>query len=308
MRYSMPAMDFIDEAPPLRIPYSTGVGANARTTVAAKKVAVDVGTAGAAATVLAPIITVIDRAVVEATAGGGGMLACVKRGMAAAARTPHKFLMRREVRLVWGVYAATYATANLAESVSAPKLLTVTPVNMGMSIMKDRAFALMFGSKGPTTMALSSYALFAARDTLTIGASYSAPNAVAGFLKEKAGLSDFTAGALARMSLPAAAQAFCTPFHLAGLDLYNRSKASRAERVQLVKELYAPTVMARVLRIVPAFGVGSLLTTRLRDGANRALGVGSKGTTGRSGKSVPMSAGAVRWATVAAVSSPSRRK
>jgi len=294
----MPSWDFVEDAPPLKVPY----GRRARTSAkaVAGRAAVDLGSAAVAASVLAPIITVIDRAVVQKTAGNMAlsMGELLKKGFAEAARAPGKFLTKREFRLVYGVYAATYAVANLSESVKAPKLLTVTPTNMAACIIKDRAFALMFGAKNPTTMALSSYALFAARDTLTIGASYSAPETVAAALRDATGgrLSEGGADALARMSLPAAAQLVSTPLHVLALDLYNR-KVPAAQRMTLLKDLYVPTVATRMMRIVPAFGVGSMLTNKLRTAGLVRLGLMKAPPA-----AAPRSAGAVRWALATSAS------
>ena len=56
-----------------------------------------------------------------------------------------------------------------------------------------------------------------------------------------------------------------SPWHLLGLDLYNRPTATLAERWALVKKELPLTIAARQLRIVPAFGVGGVVNRKLRE-------------------------------------------
>ena len=88
-----------------------------------------------------------------------------------------------------GVYGGTYFAKNvsdvaierlrLAEPVAGiGKFATVTATNMGGSILKDAAFARLFGaavaaSATAPLVPLGSYVLFAARDCLTIGGAFS---------------------------------------------------------------------------------------------------------------------------------------
>ena len=79
----------------------------------------------------------------------------------------------------------------------------------------------------------------------------------------------------AQFIAPAAVQIFSTPLHLLGLDLYNRPSGgtagtapggpvSWAERWELIRSKWAISVVARICRIVPAFGVGGVVNTKVR--------------------------------------------
>lgn len=63
---------------------------------------------------------------------------------------------------------------------------------------------------------------------------------------------------------PVATQFLTTPMHLLGLDMYNRPASSWKNRYELIASSYRKTVMARIARILPAFGFGGLGNKRIR--------------------------------------------
>jgi hypothetical protein len=70
---------------------------------------------------------------------------------------------------------------------------------------------------------------------------------------------------IAQFLAPAAVQFASTPLHLLGLDLYNREKGvSWGDRWAIVKKNWGISVMARVCRIVPAFGIGGVVNAKVR--------------------------------------------
>jgi hypothetical protein len=110
------------------------------------------------------------------------------------------------------------------------------------------------------------------RDCLTIFASFNLPPLLAPRLD--AHMSDqvrkyVAAASVAQFVTPAAIQLVSTPLHLLGLDLYNRPGAAlggpdgRASRV--VRD-WAKSALARIGRIVPAFGVGGVVNLKVRQG------------------------------------------
>lgn len=69
----------------------------------------------------------------------------------------------------------------------------------------------------------------------------------------------------AQFIAPAAMQIFSTPIHLLGLDLYNRQgRIGINERVARIVRDWGVSALARMGRIVPAFGVGGVVNTRVR--------------------------------------------
>ena len=70
---------------------------------------------------------------------------------------------------------------------------------------------------------------------------------------------------IAQFVAPAAVQVFSTPLHLLGLDFYNRNGTTTiAQRWQAVRSAWAVSTLARLCRIVPAFGVGGVVNAGVR--------------------------------------------
>jgi hypothetical protein len=69
---------------------------------------------------------------------------------------------------------------------------------------------------------------------------------------------------VAQFVAPAAIQFASTPLHLLGLDMYNRSGVTLSERWIMVKRAWLGSSLARIARIVPAFGVGGVVNTHVR--------------------------------------------
>lgn len=67
------------------------------------------------------------------------------------------------------------------------------------------------------------------------------------------------------MACPAGMQFLSTPLHLLGLDLYNNPQHTPAARAKFIADTYMPSAVARVARIGPAFGIGGVANTTLRN-------------------------------------------
>lgn len=74
------------------------------------------------------------------------------------------------------------------------------------------------------------------------------------------------AASVAQFVTPAAVQIFSTPLHLLGLDLYNRQGVSGRERAGRVVRDWGMSALARMGRIIPAFGVGGVVNMKVRRG------------------------------------------
>jgi len=73
----------------------------------------------------------------------------------------------------------------------------------------------------------------------------------------------------AQFVTPAAVQIVSTPLHLLGLDLYNRpgvGVSGMDGRAARVLRDWGMSAVARICRIVPAFGVGGVVNTKVRKG------------------------------------------
>ncbi|KAH7150496.1 hypothetical protein B0J13DRAFT_289713 [Dactylonectria estremocensis] len=201
---------------------------------------------------------------------------------------PHHLLFSKPTALIFLVYGSTYLTANTvdtsfstienrkASSTTAgiTKFAGSSAANIGIGIYKDQVFVRLFGPPGavPRPVPLPAYALFAARDCLTIFASFNVPPILGPYLDSR--FSDqikahMSGASTAQFIAPAAVQFISTPLHLLGLDLYNRpsshtSLITMRERFDIVCRNWTISALARICRIVPAFGIGGVVNLKVR--------------------------------------------
>lgn len=264
----------------------------------------DVLVATAVTAAVAPFLTVVDQAIVESTAGSKTLVRSGLDSIRFMTSNPGSYVRSPTFLLMWGVYAATYATANsfktleehsrfqqeasrttnttsssssssAASSIGLGQVgifLGTTVVNSGTSMMKDRAYAQMFGSgTASVTFPKASYAFWALRDLSVIGSSFILPDLVATKLAGDYGMDKATALSYCQLTIPVATQLIAGPFHFLGLDVYNRNLnhlASRwsvaADRMRQLSQSFGPVVMARMARIAPGYGIGGVWNTKLR--------------------------------------------
>jgi hypothetical protein len=204
---------------------------------------------------------------------------------------PQALLASRPFALMFMLYGGTYLTANALDTASSTlhdrpatavtagtaKFAASSTTNVSLSVYKDQAFARMFGPPGGVAAAravpLVSYALFGARDCLTIFASFNVPPLLGPWLADRLpeGIQSHVTGqTLAQFTAPAAVQLVSTPVHLLGLDLYNRPwdgaarRPSWADRWRQVRGNWAVSAAARMCRVIPAFGVGGVVNSKMR--------------------------------------------
>ncbi|RMZ87637.1 hypothetical protein DV736_g5145, partial [Chaetothyriales sp. CBS 134916] len=227
--------------------------------------------------------------IVTKAATGTPILTCFSQAIRPVLRQPLYFLVSRPFLLIFGLYFSTYSTANAIDTLTSTmsnqpadrvtsntaKFVATSAVNMTASVYKDSQFARMFGlaatssSSPAATIPKLTYALFAARDCLTIFASFNLPTIIAPKLLQLPAsvqarfkpLLSTEAGRIntAQFVAPSAIQIFSTPIHLLGLDLYNRqAKLSVRARGARIMRDWGVSALARMGRIIPAFGVGGV--------------------------------------------------
>ncbi|KAE8355069.1 Cys/Met metabolism PLP-dependent enzyme-domain-containing protein [Aspergillus coremiiformis] len=221
---------------------------------------VDIASAATAGALTCPVITVIDRAIIEKAAKGVAIRQTITSGFRSMVTHPAGFFLSTPFLLIYTLYTSTYLTANAIDTVSSTmrnqpfstvfagtaKFLATTTVNMGICVYKDARFARIFGASPKPTSAPSavsaettsppaschpsgtakvpkiSYALFCLRDSITIFASFNVPALIAPSIPDSIAATPGMKAAIAQFSCPALMQFASTPMHLLGLDLYNR--------------------------------------------------------------------------------------
>lgn len=245
----------------------------------AKRLGIDVAAAMAASLGVSPFITIVDRSIIENANGARPLARGLKELSLSFVRHPLQFVRKREFLLIFGLYTSTYVAANATDTVcewaeqdnQMPKFVSTTAVNMTLCVAKDRAFTRMFGVIAPAAFPLTSIGLFAVRDSLTVAASFNAPKVMAAKLEKDAAMESSTARTVAQLVCPAAVQFVSTPLHLLGLDLYNNKGTDALVRARFVQREYLKSVIARIGRIGPAFGIGGVGNIYCRESLRAAF-------------------------------------
>lgn len=173
------------------------------------------------------------------------------------------------------------------------KFLATSAVNMSLCVYKDSRFARIFGaqqapqpqqssgaaasqitnsaakafSSAAPSIPKKSYALFCLRDSLTIFASFNIPILIAPSIPDSIASTHSMKYSMAQFACPALVQTVSTPMHLLGLDLYNRQPPGGLkwqDRWGRIRRDWFVSCIARIGRIVPAYGVGGVVNVRLR--------------------------------------------
>lgn len=176
------------------------------------------------------------------------------------------------------LYSSTYLTANVIDTMCSTaqdqpasttssgllKFGAVSLVNLSLALYKDSQFTKLFGTISPRPLPPASYALLALRDSLTIFASFNLPPKIAPLLPESLEV-HFSRLSVAQFTSPALMQILNTPLYLLALDLYNRNRTTPVrDCLRKVRLDWPATSLARMCRVIPAFGVGGVVNIRMR--------------------------------------------
>ncbi|KAJ4247414.1 hypothetical protein NW762_013089 [Fusarium torreyae] len=244
---------------------------------------IDFLSAACASALVSPWVTAIDIVVVRKAATGASLGATIRSFLSKPRMPPLGGII-----IPFLVYFGTYSTANLCDSMYAaandldvttitstmPKFLATTAVSTGLCVYKDGYFAKLLGTSAvKKAVPRRSFALFTARDAVTVFASFNMPSVLAPNLRQFSGVgplsslvnSEEASLRTAQMIMPAAIQVVSTPIHLLGLDYNNRQeRLPFYERVNAVRKLVYVATPLRMMRIIPAFGIGSVANTSFR--------------------------------------------
>lgn len=169
------------------------------------------------------------------------------------------------------VYTATYASSNIADhwhihgvEPSLIKLMTTFCVNTGTSIIKDKALTQRFGTGEARSFPLKSYGLFFLRDLIAMASAFTLPPYLGEVLSTLTDMDAKNALRIAQISTPMLAQTLAVPLHLIGLDFYNHPDSTFAERMQFLRRTYVNTLLIRMLRFFPTYGLGGIANIEIR--------------------------------------------
>eukprot|EP01036_Dinobryon_divergens_P036621 gene36621-47731_t len=143
---------------------------------------------------VAPAITIIDKAIVANASGVEPLVPSIINGFKSFIFNTPYFLKQPSFIFICGVYSGTYIVANCIEAICErshqssffPKFIGSSITNVTLSVLKDKAFARMFGKGSPRPLPALSYGLFATRDSMTILAGFSLPGLISVSLQDNA--------------------------------------------------------------------------------------------------------------------------
>jgi hypothetical protein len=224
--------------------------------------------------------------------------------MVGSIRHPRLFFTSKPFWYIWTLYAVTYTTANSVESlsraltsnadhllVSSITFFSTCLVNVLLGVWKDVRFVHTYGrpTAQSTTLHTSNTAnppsvqaarfprivaaTFLFRDAITIFGSINLPPMLTSSIPDSVFSSPAIKMAVVQIFTPVLSQVVATPIHLLGLDLYTNPQSTKGERASRMKRSVVPTTAMRCSRIIPAFGVGLVMSTGLRDYFHGKVGV-----------------------------------
>jgi hypothetical protein len=250
---------------------------------------------------VSPFLTIIDKAMVQRSANSHTLLQSATESASAMSRHPFAFVKSPTFLWMWMTYASTYTAVNMirtltehqdyqfvrdhyrnnsdAISSAAPAkpntntvvFLGTTAVNTSASLIRDRAYAKMFGNAAATSVPRVSYGLWMARDFTVIGSSFVLPEYVANFLQHRSNLNEADALNVAQLATPLAAQAIAAPLHFVGLDCYNRALSHLpvvprlVERGRFLAKGFVEVTAAKMIRILPGYGIAGVYNRQFRN-------------------------------------------
>ncbi|PYH48963.1 uncharacterized protein BP01DRAFT_333180 [Aspergillus saccharolyticus JOP 1030-1] len=248
----------------------------------------DIAAGVVSATIISPIVTIIDRTIVERLALNRPLLRTLGANTFCSIFQPRKFYISKPFLIVWSLYAATYCTANVTDTcidhlppltdkrstanlAATLSFLPTYAVNVYLGILKDVNFAQVYGrSSNAVAVAArvprAAYMSFLFRDSVTIFSSFNLAPWMASSVPDWVATGPHTKAMISQLVLPAAVQFANTPLHLLGLDWIARPQTQGlAERWRRVRRDWASSSTVRAARVLPAFGVGCIMNTELRD-------------------------------------------
>ncbi|TID20516.1 hypothetical protein E2P81_ATG05153 [Venturia nashicola] len=253
------------------------------------RIGTDALAAASAGVLVAPIITIIDRGIIENASGTTTLGASVRSSLQTLLLRPHSFFFSRPFGLIFALYTGTYLSANAIDTASSTikpcrasatthgtsKFAATSLTNLSLCLWKDTHFTRLFSPVAPRPLPYPTYVLFTLRDSLTIFASFNVPPILAPKLPMKllpTFMKNVRSESIAQFLAPAAVQILSTPLHLLGLDFYNRKgTTSVIARWQVVRRAWFISCIARLGRIIPAFGVGGVVNNGVRRSLMRKL-------------------------------------
>jgi hypothetical protein len=237
------------------------------------------------------------------------LLSLLKADILNPLRQPRSFFGSKPLLVIWTLYAATYSTANLTETlanhwtqradqvfVGSVTFLSTCLVNVPLGVWKDVRFVQMFAKPTTSSTTINTPtkanvqpcrrptttirpvrfpkivgATFLFRDAITIFGSMNLPPIVYASMPDSTFANPMLKMAALQLSVPFLSQVVATPMHLLGLYMYSHPQDNSQMRMSRVRRNLGPNTLVRCARIIPAFGVGCIANTGIRSYLHQEL-------------------------------------
>lgn len=97
------------------------------------------------------------------------------------------------------------------------------------------------------------------RDIIAMASAFTIPPILGLYISEKTNIEKKNGLRIAQMISPLIVQLVATPLHLVGLDWYNNPLSSLAERLLFLRKIYTNSLLIRMLRFLPTYGIGGIV-------------------------------------------------
>lgn len=238
----------------------------------------EIGCALTASVLVSPIVSIIDKAIMQDIAGVGHLMKSMGSASKEFVLKPRTFLSGLGFRLTSLVYFGTYAVANCSEAAldyykiqdekvrKTYKVGSASTANVGLLAWRDSVFARAFaGGKPRARTPLRTISLFAARDTATMFATFYAAPMASKYLYMEHDVNKEVADIGTSLTIPVLSQFLTAPLHIHAIDFYARPDSTTAERLAQIQREMGKVCFARGMRILPVFGVGSYTNNKCRE-------------------------------------------
>ncbi len=182
-----------------------------------------------------------------------------------------------------------YTSHHYLPSAGTTLLMGTFMVNSTASILKDRAYAQLYGATTTSmTVPTVTYGLWGCRDMTVMGAAFVLPQYVAQFWMQQQQQhnrqnhwSEATIRRISQIATPVVAQVIAGPLHFVGYDCYNHHNTLHqrgssgnlslwsssyqfwSDRWRNLRSSVGQVICARMLRIVPGYGIAGICNTEL---------------------------------------------
>jgi hypothetical protein len=241
----------------------------------------EVGCALAASFLVSPLVSIIDKAIVQEIAGVAQLARSMKGACNEMITQPRSFVRGLSFRLTFVVYFGTYAVANLSEAAldykqvkdeatrKTWKVSAASTANVSLLAWRDSVFARTYAAS-PTAAPvlptpLRTLGLFGVRDAATMVSTFYLAPMAAEYLVIEHDIHKEVAGVTTALLIPVASQCATAPIHIFAIDSFIRRQASAADRWAMIRKEFAKVCLARGARIFPAFGIGSYGNNKFRE-------------------------------------------